>query len=292
MIRLQNLEQRVVASVDRLLGFPREKKRFEQAHGYRPDLDSPRSLNEKIVWKKLFDRSALLPKVADKLLLPTYIEEKLGPEEARRLCVPVLWSGRRAQDIPFDSLPDQFVLKSNHGSGNNLIVSNKKDLDREETIRTCRKWLIEEYGLRNHEWAYTAIERKLFIEPMLVTSDGYIPPDYKFSMIHGECAFIQVDQDRHGEFSRSLFSPDWEYLDVAWKRQQGESLPRPGQLDDMHRIARVLAADFDYVRVDFYSFDSSLFVGELTHYPARGRGRFEPATFDFEIGSHWKLTER
>ncbi|MEX1057136.1 MAG: ATP-grasp fold amidoligase family protein, partial [Natronospirillum sp.] len=155
--------------------------------------------------------------------------------------------------------------------------------------KEARGWLKAPYGLRNHEWAYTQIPRKIMVEALLLDESGSIPADYKFSMIHGECAFVQVDNDRFGHFTRSLFDADWRYLDVAWKREKSGDLPRTANFDRMLALAKKLAKDFDYIRVDFYSVNDRVYVGELTNYPGRGRNRFTPIEFDWEVGQRWSI---
>lgn len=288
---LRNLEERLVAGLDRLLGFPRERRRFMRAHGYALNLRNPKSFNEKICCKKLFDRNPLVAQVADKLGMRNYVRQCLGEQSGEAVLIPLLAVLDKPEQLDLASLPDGFVIKSTHGSGNNLIVTDKSTFDRTAFLQQARQWMAADYGLRNHEWAYTQIERKLIIEALLVDEQGAIPADFKFSMIHGECAFIQVDQGRFGSFRRSLFDADWNYLDVFYKRTQGDDLPRPANLDRMVDLARQLSAPFDYIRVDFYSIGQQVYVGELTNYPARGRGRISPTEFDFKIGDRWTLPD-
>lgn len=286
---LRTWEEQLVAGLDRMLGFPRERKRFLKAHGYPLNLKQPTSFNEKICWKKIYDRNPILPVIADKYRVRDYVKSVLGEAEAERILIPLLAVADRPEDIDFEALPNQFVVKSNHGSGNNLIVTDKSQFDQAAFMQEVEGWLKAPYGLRNHEWAYTQIPRKIMVETLLLDQGGSIPADYKFSMIHGTCSFIQVDQGRYGNFTRALFDANWQYLDVAWKRAQGAQLPPPARLDDMLALAERLSAEFDYIRVDFYALNDRIYLGELTNYPARGRGRFKPAEFDFEVGRRWSL---
>lgn len=287
--RLRNLDERLVAGLDRLLGYPHEKRKFFKAHGYPLNLTDPQSFNEKICWKKLFDRNPLLPVVADKLAVRGYVSDVLGASIASDLLIPLLWTGDSPSEIPFAQLPEKFVIKSNHGSGNNILVHDKSSLDVAEVQTECHLWLKTVYGVRAHEWAYTQIPRQLLIEEMLLTESGEIPEDYKFSMINGKCAFIQVDRGRFGNFTRTLYDAQWNQLESSWKRAKGEPIGKPKRLEEMLVFAEQLASKFDYIRVDFYSIAERLYFGELTHYPARGRGKFNPTSFDFELGKKWTL---
>lgn len=279
----------IVAFLDRLTGYSRERYKFYKAHGYKLNLKNPKSLNEKIVYKKIYDRSDLIPYVADKLNLFFYMEQKLGSDLAKKYHVKKYWQSDKHKEIPYDDLPNQFVLKSNHGSGNNYVVWDKSKIDNKEIENLCFRWLKKDYGVRSHEWAYTKIKRKIFAEKLLLTDDMKIPKDYKFHMMNGECHLIQVDVSRFSEFKRNLYDKDWNFLSVKWKRECGEGVRRPGSLDEMLFVAKKLSEDFDYIRVDFFLVGDNLYVGELTNYPARGLGKITPTSFDYYLGDQWTL---
>jgi len=287
--RLRNVEDILMSRLDKVTGYSLEKRRFQRAHGYPLNLDNPTSFNEKICWKKIHDRNPVLKVLADKYRMRDYVTSVLGDEAGERLLIPVLHVTDRPERIPFDDLPDSFVIKSNHGSGNNWLVHDKSTLDRAAVVRECRRWMAMAYGWRAHEWAYRGTERKILIEPMLTDEHGNVPADYKLNLIHGQCRFIQVDQDRHSKLTRTIYDADWKRLPFSWKRPPGEDVPRPERLEEMVALAEQLAGDLDYVRVDFYHTPERLYLGELTHYPARGRGAIRPTQFDFELGKSWQI---
>lgn len=289
---LRTWEEHVVAGLDRLLGFPRERKRFLKAHGYPLNLKNPTSFNEKICWKKIYDRNPLLPVIADKYRVREYVKSVLGETEAERILIPLLAVVDRPEDLDIDALPDQFVVKSNHGSGNNLIVKEKSSFDVESFFKLANAWLLEPYGIRNHEWAYTHVERKIMVEQLLLDESGEVPADYKFCMIHGQCEFIKLDNDRFKNFTSTLYDSDWNKLDVRWRRPQAEYSPPPRHLKDMLRVAQSLSKDLDFIRVDFYVLGDRFYVGEMTNYPVRGRGKFSPTQFDIDLGKKWQVGSR
>jgi len=288
-IYIRRMEDACLAFIDRSLGYPLEKKNFKKSHGYALDLKDPRSFNQKICWKKIHDRNPLLRVLADKYKVREYISSTLGEPAADRVLIPLLFATDDPRKLPFDTLPDSFVLKSSHGSGFNLLVHDRRSLDRAEVVARCGAWLKTSYGVRAHEWAYQRASKMILVERMLKNSDGSIPADYKFSMFHGKCGFIQVDFDRFGAHTRSLYDPQWNKIDAEWKWPRGGDASRPVCLDEMLRLAEKLAGSLDFVRVDFYVVDGKLYVGELTHYPERGRGRITPREFDFELGRLWSL---
>lgn len=286
---LRRTEDAILAAFDKRFGYPLERRNFRKAHGYPFNLAAPRSFNEKICWKKLYDRNPLLPVLADKYAIRQHIVDVLGDAVAREILIPLLQVTEDPQAIDFDRLPTAFVVKSNHGSGHNLLVHDKSVADREAIIRACRVWLKTQYGVRAHEWAYENTPRKILLETMLKDASGQIPPDYKFSMIHGECVFIQVDCNRFGDFTRTLYDKDWNRIDVAWKRKAGAPIERPDKLEAMLALATKLSQGLDYIRIDFYVMDGAIFLGEMTNYPARGRGKFSPQSYDFELGDKWMV---
>lgn len=279
---------------ERLLGFPIEHKRFKKKLGYDLDLRHPVSFNQKMVWKKLFDRNPLLPVTTDKLLVREYIREVLGKEVAKTLLVPLLYEGDDPAKIPFDDLPAEYIIKANHDSGGFKIVRSGDDIDREAIVQRFKDILSLPYGLLKQEWAYWAIQRKVLVEQLLVDTQGALAQDYKFHVFNGVCRFIhttpKVNAARSGV--RCLFTRAWELLPVGWKHPAGPMQPRPENLDEMLAIADRLGADFDYVRVDLYNVDGAIYFGELTHYHGNGMERFYPQSFDFEAGKWWKLPVR
>lgn len=288
-MRLRQFEEAVLSTIDRFFGYPLERRNFRKAHGYELDLANPRSFNEKICWKKIHDRNPLLPVLADKYAIRGYVAEVLGPRVAEEVLIPLLLVTENPESLDFTQLPDCFVVKSNHGSGNNVLVHDKSKVDRDAVVAECKAWMKQNYGVRAHEWAYKDTPRKILVEAMLGGGSGQVPPDYKFSMIHGECAFIQVDSDRFRDHSRTLYDPSWTRIDVAWKRKQGPAIPRPEKLEEMLALASRLARGLDFVRIDFYVADGRIYLGEMTNYPERGRGRFTPRSFDFDLGARWTI---
>lgn len=287
--RLRNLEDILMSRLDKFTGYSLERKRFQRAHGYPLNLKEPLSFNEKICWKKIYDRNPLLRVLADKYTMRTYVKEVLGEQAGEQLLIPLLYVTDKPDLLPFDDLPRSFVIKSNHGSGNNWIVKDKNEIDTTAVIRECRRWMAMSYGWRAHERAYRGAKRKILVEPLLTDEQGNVPADYKLNMIHGKCHFIQVDQDRYENITRTLYDVHWKKLPFSWKRPVGGDVARPERLEEMVAVAEQLAGDLDYVRVDFYHTPERLYLGELTNYPARGRGAIKPTHFDLELGSHWDI---
>jgi hypothetical protein len=265
-----------------------EKKRFRKKTGYSLHLENPRSFNEKIIWKKVHDRNPLLPKTADKFGVRSYVKEVLGKEEGEKILIPLLYVTDNSDSIPFDTLPKDFVIKANHGNGWNIIVRDGV-FDKREILKRCKVWLKVPYGLEKVEWGYKDIDRRIIIEKFLLDKNGEIPNDFKFFVFAGRCKMIQVDFDRFEHHTRSLFDEQWNYLDVSLRFPKGKNIEKPVQFEKMKKIAEKLGENFDFVRVDFYTLDDKMYIGEMTHYPGTGNEEFKPRSKDFELGEEFEI---
>ncbi len=270
---------------EKLLGYPSEKKRFFSLMGYEPNLAHPRTFSEYLVYKKIHDRNPLLPTLSDKYAVREYIEKNLP--EGKDILIPLLYHGA-PRDIPFESLPEEYIVKANHNSGPNIMVTKEKLVPRQQIIETMTEQLRRPYALFKHEWAYQKIRpRQVVVETLLRDEKGSIPKDYKFHMIRGECAFIQVDFDRFTSHTRTLYDASWNYIPGTLKFPQGREDNKPQNLDRMLEIARKLSSPFDYLRVDLYSIGDKVYFGELTHYPGSGMEPFTPKELDDRFGTYF-----
>lgn len=276
---------------EKLTGYRREKKIFRRTRGFELNLKNPRSWSEKVVWKKIYDRNPLLPVVSDKYRVRQYLKDVLGEREAKKILIPLLYATGRPETIPFNTLPEEYIIKANHGSGWNIIVERNNPADREKIVAQCRKWLGKTYGVRKHEWAYRKIKRKILVEKLMRDENGRIPTDYKFSVFHGKCRLIQVISGRGTDGAGiGWYSPEWNFLDVRGKAfKQAGYRPKPARLGSMIALAERLGNPFDFIRVDLYLVNGAIYFGELTSYPYSGRSLFTPVSYDFELGAKWKL---
>ena len=154
----------------------------------------------------------------------------------------------------------------------------------------CNEWLQECYNVREFEWAYQEVfPRRVVIEPLIRDDQGNLLRDYKLFVFGGEVKMIEVDHDRFTNHTRTLYDPDWNLIDASFKFPQGPPSDRPRRLEDMKAIACRLGKSLDFVRVDLYAFGSTIYFGELTSYPESGYGRFRPQSFDYTLGSFWRL---
>jgi hypothetical protein len=275
--------------LERLTGFPLELRRAAAQLGYRPDIRSPRTFNEKVLWRKLYDRNPLFPATMDKVRVRDYVRAQLGDDRAAKLLLPIVDVRSRPADLAFDRFPPSYVLKTNNGWNTNIFVQDATTLDRARAAYTLQRRMYRPAGQFRHEWGYSAIRPLVFAEPLMLNDSGGVPEDYKFHVFHGRCRLIQFDEERFGESRRGLYSRDWTYVDGRYRKPQAPPVPPPDRLDEMLEVAEALAAPFDYVRVDLYSWQGRVIIGELTHYPAKGYVAFEPMEIEHEMGSYWRL---
>lgn len=290
--RINEIYANVKLTLDSARGYKKMKNLFERRMGYKLNLDDPQSFNEKIFWKKLNDRNPLLTDTADKLKAREYVQTVLGKAEAEKILIPVYYSTSNPENIPFDELPDKFVVKPNHGSAMHIIVREKKPELTDVIVKECKKWLRQSYGIYQYEWAYKKIKKKIIIEKLVQAKCGNLPHDYKLYCIHGLCKLIRVSKNRFGkEIAATYFDLQWNALPVVNPGFQAakEKFEKPARFKELIEIAEKLSKEFDQVRVDFFISDENIYFVEFTHYDGTGLTNFEPTSFDFELGRHWEI---
>lgn len=262
-----------------ILGWVR--KYHVQVHPFRP-----RTFNDKVVHRLMFDRRPILAQVTDKVQARSFAEKRLGPA-----ILPKLYQlTDQPETIRFDSLPERFVVKPTHASGWARIVMDKSTLDRADLIATCKAWLNRSYYEEWGAWIYKKIVPQIMVEEFIDDGNRPAPNDYKLHTFNGVVHIVQVDQGRFEKHRRRLFSRSFERLNFLWERDDitGE-VPRPPHLDEMVAAAETLGQGFDYIRVDFYDTPERLLFGELSATPGAGMERFFPESFDLQYGELWKL---
>ena len=259
-------------------------------HGQRRlNLENPTSFCDKLNWLKFHYHVPELKIFADKAAVRGHVAERLGPE----WLIPLLGVYARPQEIPWDELPDAFVLKATHGSAMNVLCPDKSKLDRGLAVRRLRRWLRRDFYRYGMEWCYQGLPRRILCETFLRGEDGLSPWDYKVLCFGGEPRIVWVDVARHTRHQRAYFDADWNRLACgsSWYEAAGAEFPRPPQLDRMLAAARTLSAGYPFMRVDFYQVSGRLLFGEITLYPGGGFEPFLPLAFDEEVGSWIRLPE-
>lgn len=257
------------------------KRLFRYSMGYELPLDNPKTYNEKLQWLKLHDRRPLYTKLVDKYEAKAWVAEKIGAEYV----IPVIagpWDS--ADEIDFDALPEQFVLKCTHDSGGVVICRDKAAFDREAARAKIAKTLRRNFFWAGREWPYRDVKPRVFAEQYLEDESGELR-DYKVMCFGGEPKLIQLHMGRFTHHTQDYYDTDWNLLALRQGSPlSGAAVPRPAFLDEMLRLSAVLSEGFPHLRVDWYAINGRLLSGELTLYDSSGLETFEPADWDRKLG--------
>lgn len=256
---------------------------FRIKHGYSLNLKFPKTYSEKLQWIKLNYKNKLLPKLVDKYAVREYIGEKC-PE----ILVPLLWQGFDANNIPWESLPQKFVIKVTHGSGFNIICNDKSKFDKSDAIIKINKWLKAKFIKCYGEWFYGIEKPRIIIEQFLENGTGNVPEDYKIMCFSGMPEYIIVDTDRFSGHKRNVYDVNWNLRDEVNMGFPNDKpiIPPSNEISKkLLEYARILSHGFPHARVDLYIVDKQIFFGEITFTNGAGFDKITPKEFDLEMGN-------
>lgn len=259
--------------------------------GKKLDIDNPKTFNEKLQWLKLYDRRPEYTTMVDKYEAKNYVANIIGDE----YIIPTLGVYDSFDEIDFDSLPNQFVLKCTHDSGGLVVCKDKSDLDIKAAKKKISKCLKRNYFYQCREWPYKNVKPRIIAEEYLVDGDRVVPEDYKVYCFDGKPKYIVVFHNRYLDdslYSESVYDTDWNKLDISLDEHFAVSdivEDRPECLDKMLDFAAKLSADIPQARIDFYIIDNKIKFGEITLYTASGTQRMIPESLDEELGKYIPL---
>ncbi len=240
--------------------------RYRQMFGKKVNWNHPQTMHEKLLWLNRYWQPQLKADCADKYRVHEYVKS-CGLEE---YLVPLLGMWLTPNEIDFNKLPDQFVLKTNHGCGTNIICRDKTKLNQNDVKQKLADWLTIDFGKLYNEKHYSYIKPCIIAELYLPSLSRY-QTDYKFQCINGEiyCILICADRDEKGH--AQLFSYDIMWNRVPLLKDEEQTMEcqfaKPKTLAQMIKAAQILSKPFPYVRVDFYEVEGQLYIGELTFTP-------------------------
>lgn len=262
------------------------KELYYKSFGEYPDLENPKTFNEKLQWLKLKYRNPDMVQCADKYEVRKYISDR-GLDYLLNELIAVYDS---VNEINLDELPERFVLKGSHGSGWNLIVKNKYKINWTAWKLIMNSWLKQNLYNYGREWVYKNIKPRIVCEKYLEDSNGELL-DYKVLCFKGEPKLIQVDKDRFNNRTTNYYNTNWQLTNLKIGYENSGAIKKPTNFDEMMRIAKILSKDFPFVRVDFYEVDGKLYFGELTFYPFNGIIHYEPNEYNYKLGEWLILPE-
>ena len=263
----------------------RSKHLYKKMIGKKCNLNNPSTLNEKLMYYKLYLywKNQLVNDCADKYKVREFVSNNgLG-----EILNPIYGCWDSPDDIDWNNLPNQFVLKLNFGSGFNFVCRDKKSLNIKEVNETFKKWMKVHYGIFTAEQGiYSKIHKKIIAERYIDTFDHTPPNDYKFFCSYGEVKFLFVATDRYeGKTKFDYYLPDWTWLDVKNCHPNKGPIEKPKNYDLMLSYASKLSKQFPLVRVDFYNIDGQIIFGEMTFTHFGCVHPFDPERFDLQFGS-------
>lgn len=255
--------------------------------GSKLNLRHPQTFNEKLQWLKLHDRDPAYHEMVDKYSAKKWAAARIGEEHI----IPALGVWEHFDDIDFDALPEQFVLKCTHDSGSVVIVKSKSAMDKSAAREKLEKALSRDWSSVAREWAYKDIQPRILAEQYMVDESGKELKDYKVFCFDGEPRMIEVDYGRFTGHKRNLYTTDWRYIEAAinYPTDPAHIIPRPEKLDELLALAKKLSAGIPHVRTDFYVIGDRIYFGEMTFYHGAGHEKMTPRSLDFEMGSWLRL---
>ena len=272
--------------------FERQLKLLEETYekriGHPLDWSSLNTYTEKMQWEKVYHRDPIKTLLADKYAVRAWVKEKIGEEHL----IPIYGVWDSFDKIDFNTLPDSFVLKTNHGRASLAIVKNKAAMPYRQTKRKFDDWMAMDFAYINNglQLHYSGISPKIIAEKYMETDGGELQ-DYKFLCFDGTPAFCWVDSGRFSGHIRAVFDMDWKRQPWTEGRHGvfKEPVPRPKNFKKMIEIATALCEGFAHVRVDLYNVDGAIYFGEMTFTNGNGFTPILPEEYDLALGKLWNM---
>lgn len=259
--------------------------------GHKLDLNNPTTFTEKIQWLKLYDRKPEYTVMVDKEAVKKFVAERIGDA----YIIPTIGVWDHAEDIDWDELPAQFVLKTTHGGGGGgvVICKDKETFDKEKATARLNNSLSKDIYSVFKEWPYKDVRRRIIAEQYLsdLSTTGQVN-DYKLFCFNGKVRFLKVDFDRFTKHGANYYDLDWNIMvveETGIPSDFSREIPKPEKLREMIRIAETLSKGIPFLRVDLYYVNGKIYFGELTFFPSSGLVPFLPSECDAKIGAMLKL---
>lgn len=252
--------------------------------GKKLNLKNPQTFNEKLQWLKLYDRKPEYAQMVDKFEAKQYAAAVIGKEHI----IPTLGVWSRFEEINFDALPEQFVLKCTHDSGGLVVVRDKASLDRAAAKAKIDHSLKQNYYIHGREWPYKNVIPRIIAEKYMEDHDQKRLFDYKFYCFNGEPKYLYISEglENHETARISFLTLDWDFAEFGRSdfRPFRELPPKPKSFEQMVEIAKKLSAGHRFLRVDLYYIKDQIYFSELTFTPCGGCMPFQPEEWDHRLG--------
>ena len=246
------------------------------------NIKNPMSYGEKIQYIKLYGDLENLSNYVDKYEVRNYIREKIGEQ----YLINLIGVYNNENEIDFENLPNQFVLKCTHGAGYNIICKDKKNININKVKKDLNYCLKEKFYMIAGEIQYKNIRPRIVCEEFLEDTNKELK-DYKFFCFSGKPEFVGVDSDRFGMHTRIFYDLNWNKMNLSLDTISFSEMEikKPKNFEKMIEIAKILSKEFEFVRVDLYNLDGKIYFGELTFTPSSGFTKFNPESEDKRIAN-------
>jgi len=295
---MKERNKRILSTILKCLSFLPDSVVLSLEYFYKlhrlPNLKHPQRFTEWMQWYKMNYRNEVMFECVDKYAVREYVKRK-GCESYLNTLYQVC---NNANEIDFEKLPDQFVIKTTDGgNGENVLVcTDKADLDIPAVIKKVNGWRHKKMESVGREWAYSGCaDSRIIVEKYLSdpnSIDGSID-DYKLLCFHGKFRYLWVDKNRYSDHKRGFWDEHLNFRPEVVSDHPTFDVPPqlPENTKEMIEAAEKLAADFPFARIDFYNIEGKIYFGEITFYPWSGYCQYTPDSFDFEMGSYFKKGE-
>ena len=249
--------------------------------GEKLNLKNPILFTEKLQWLKLNDRKDIYTTMVDKFAMKKFVADRVGEEYV----VPLLGSWNKFEDIDFDVLPQQFVLKCTHDSGSIIFCHNKETFDKDFAKKSIDQHLRTSAYKLGREWPYKNVPRKIIAEKMLFDSNNSDIKDYKWFCFNGQPKVMYISNDKGADPRTDFFDMEFNHLPITMKDPNAEIIPeKPVCFNEMYQIAAKLSEGCPHLRVDFYLIGTQIYVGELTFFHNSGFTPISPKEWNLRMG--------
>lgn len=246
----------------------------------------PETYQEKLQWLKLYDRNPMYTKLVDKYEVKNIVASKIG----LKYIIPTLGIWSKVDEIDWDSLPSQFVLKTTHDGGGNgvVICRDKSHFDIDAAKKQLNESLKRNTYKNVREWPYKNVVPRIIAEQYIEDCITHDLPDYKFFCFNGSVKAMFVATERgSGDVKFDFFDSEFNHLDIVQTHpMSGKTISKPECFEEMKKLSSILSADIPHVRCDFFQVNGQVYFGELTFYHHGGFVPFRPKRWN-KIWGDW-----
>ena len=254
--------------------------------------ENPQTFTEKLQWLKIYNRKLEYTTMVDKYAVKPYVANIIGEE----YIIPTLGIWDAPEEIDWDSLPQQFVLKTTHGGGSNgvWICKDKTTFDRQKTVKEIHKSLKSDLYWKFREWPYKDVPKRIIAEKFMIDESETDLKDYKFFCFNGRVEVFKIDFNRQTSHQANYYTKEKVLLpfgEVVCPPDFHREKSFPKNFESMVELAERVSQDLPFARIDFYNINGNIYFGEITFYPASGFGAFTSEEFNFMLGEKLMLSQ-